>query len=121
MAKKNAAGSSILDRTDDAPELTEAFFAAATLYDGDKVVRRGRPKLDEPKQLVSIRFPAETLRRLRATGPGWQGLVVQAVEQRLGPAAHKKEDLNPAGPGTHSTPARRRRVTGPSRPSNVRA
>ena len=83
MPKKNAGGASILDKADDAPELTDAFFAAATLYDGDKIVRRGRPRLEEPRQLVSIRFPADTLRRLRATGPGWQGLVVQAVQQRL--------------------------------------
>jgi uncharacterized protein (DUF4415 family) len=73
MAKKKAAGSSILDSADDAPELTDAFFAAATVRDGDKVVRRGRPKLAAPKQLVTIRFPAETLGRLRAMGPGWQG------------------------------------------------
>jgi hypothetical protein len=64
MPKKNAAGSSMLDKADDAPELIDAFFVAATLYDGDKGARRGRPKLEEPKQLVRIRFKAETLRRL---------------------------------------------------------
>ena len=34
----------MLNSADDAPELTDAFFAAATVRDGDKVVRRGRPK-----------------------------------------------------------------------------
>ncbi len=97
MAKKNAAGSGILDKADDAPELTDAFFAAATVRDGDKIVRRGRPKLAEPKQLVSIRFPAATLLRLRAMGPGWQGVVVKAVEKELGATtattAHPKRSI----------------------------
>lgn len=84
MAKKSAAGSSILDEADDAPELTDAFFAAATVRDGDRIVRRGRPRLSAPKQLVTIRFPVQTLARLRAMGPGWQGLVVKAVEKELG-------------------------------------
>jgi uncharacterized protein (DUF4415 family) len=91
MAKKSAAGSSILDEADDAPELTDAFFEAATLYHGDKIIRRGRPKLAEPKQLVTIRFPAETLARLRAMGPGWQGVVVKAVEKELDSAAAEKK------------------------------
>jgi uncharacterized protein (DUF4415 family) len=51
--------------------------------DGDKVVRRGRPKLAAPKRLVAIRFSAQTLGRLRAMGRGWQGIVVKAVEKEL--------------------------------------
>ena len=77
MARKSDVGASILDPADDAPELTEEFFAAATL-------RRGRPLVAAPKVLVSIRFPVETLARLRALGPGWQGVVVRAVEKELG-------------------------------------
>jgi hypothetical protein len=34
---------------DDAPELDDAFFAAADLYDGEKLVRRGRPKSNSAK------------------------------------------------------------------------
>ena len=33
-----------------------------------------------PKRLVRIRFAVKTLARLRALGPGWQGVVVRAVE-----------------------------------------
>jgi hypothetical protein len=65
MTKKSAVGSGILHKADDAPELTDAFFAAATVHDGDKVVRRGRAKLAAPKRLVTIRFPAATLGRKR--------------------------------------------------------
>lgn len=72
-----------MDPVDDAPELTEAFFRAAELRDGERLVRRGRPRVAAPKEMVSIRFPAATLARLRALGPGWQGVVVRAVEKEL--------------------------------------
>src|SRR6266853_1061722 len=119
MAKKSVAGSSILDKADDAPELTDAFFAAATVRDGDKVVRRGRPKIAAPKQLVTIRFPADTLGRLRAMGPGWQGVVVKAVEAALdnGTATRPKRTVaKERGSGAHSTRARRKsRLSAPFR------
>ena len=94
--KEEAAGSSILDSGDDAPELTDAFFAAATVREGDKVVRRRRPKLTAPKQLVTIRFSAETLGRLRAMGrgPGDQGA---ANRRRLSDA----RSLAPVLPADH--------------------
>ena len=43
-----------------------------------------RAWLAGPTVVVSIRFPVETLARLRALGPGWQGVVVRAVEKELG-------------------------------------
>ena len=92
MPRKRKSGPSILDAADDAPELTDGFFAAATIRDGTRIVRRGRPKLDQPKRLVSIRFPADMLARLRATGPGWQGVVIDAVEKELNrPRVEPKE------------------------------
>jgi uncharacterized protein (DUF4415 family) len=96
MTRKNTAGAGILDKADDAPELTDDFFAAATLREGGKVVRRGRPRLADPKQLVTMRFPAETLRRLRALGPGWQGVVVRAVETALDNAGTAERAPNPS-------------------------
>ena len=33
---------------------------------------RGRPKSDNPKQAVSIRFSSEVLEYFKATGKGWQ-------------------------------------------------
>ena len=100
MPRKSSGGSSTLDKADDAPELTDAFFRDATVRDGDRIVRRGRPKLAAPKQLVSIRFPLETLGRLRATGPGWQGLVVQAVEAALDRRARKPESAKKSAAST---------------------
>ena len=83
MPRKCGSGPSILNEADDAPELTDGFFSAATIPDGARIVRRGRPKLRDPKRLVSIRFPADMLARLRAIGPGWQGVVIAAVEKEL--------------------------------------
>jgi uncharacterized protein (DUF4415 family) len=83
MPKKKIAGSVSLAPADDAPELTEAFFEQAEVRRGNTIVRRGRPPLPAPKQQVTLRFPADTLARLRARGPGWQALVVRAVEKEL--------------------------------------
>ncbi len=33
---------------------------------------RGRPKLANPKQLVSVRYSAEVLAYFKSTGDGWQ-------------------------------------------------
>jgi len=114
MRKKNVAGAAILDKADDAPELTDAFFAAATVREGDKIVRRGRPKVAAPKQLVTIRFPAKTLGRLRAMGPGWQGVVVKAVEAALdhGTTAEavQKTASRKRDAGASSARTRRRKV-----------
>ncbi len=57
---------------DTAPELTEEYFERADLYHGDKLIRRGRPPSDNPKQALKLRIDADVLEHFRATGPGWQ-------------------------------------------------
>jgi uncharacterized protein (DUF4415 family) len=46
----------------------------------------GRPKLENPKQLVSIRYSQEVLEFFRATGAGWQsrmdGVLKKHVEKQ---------------------------------------
>ena len=83
MPKRKIVESVLLDPADDAPELTDAFFEQAEIGHGNTIVRRGRPPLPAPKQQVTLRFPADMLARLRARGPGWQALVVRAVEKEL--------------------------------------
>ncbi len=81
MRKKVAKSSARSQRSrwtdpDDAPEVTEAMLARATLYKGDKVVRRGRPPLGEqPKQPVTLRLDADVIAAYRATGSGWQSRI----------------------------------------------
>ena len=47
---------------------------------------RGRPKLANPKQLVSVRYSAEVLDYFKSTGEGWQsrmdGVLRQYVARR---------------------------------------
>ena len=77
---------------DDAPELDEHFFATARISRGDVVLReatdtfarRGRPPLDDPKQLVSLRLDRIVLERLRAQGPGWQSRVNAVLRREVG-------------------------------------
>jgi DNA end-binding protein Ku len=57
---------------DDAPELTDEQLAAAELYRGDKLIRRGRPPSANPKEAVKLRLDADVLADARASGPGWQ-------------------------------------------------
>jgi len=73
MRKKNAAGSRKPPTDpDDAPELTADWFARANFMIGDKLISRGRPKLENPKEPINLRLDADTLARWRASGPGWQ-------------------------------------------------
>lgn len=72
MPRKKGAGALIWTDPDDAPELTEEWFATADLYQGDQLTRRGRPKSPAPKRQVTLRLDADLLEAIRATGPGWQ-------------------------------------------------
>lgn len=63
------------------PEITDAWIAGADLYEGDKLVRRGRPRLDAPRQLLSLRLPPQVVARWKATGPGWQTRMAEALEK----------------------------------------
>lgn len=77
---------------DDAPEWDEATFARAEIRHGDQllrpadgtVTRRGRPRAESPKQLVSLRIDQEVLDRFRAMGPGWQTRVNAALRKAVG-------------------------------------
>ena len=75
MRKKKRAGAGISKGwvdPDDAPELTDEHFERADVYRGDKLVRRGRPKLERPKRAVKLRLDQDVLDHFRASGPGWQ-------------------------------------------------
>ena len=69
---------------DDAPELTAEWFESAAAFVGNTPVRRGRPKVANPKQLVSLRLDRELVERLRAQGPGWQTRVNDALRKVVG-------------------------------------
>jgi len=69
---------------DDAPELTQEFFDAADLYEGGKLVRRGRPPVGErPKQAVKLRLSRDVIEHFRAGGPGWQTRINTTLERAV--------------------------------------
>ena len=42
---------------------------------------RGRPKLANPKQLVSVRYSAEVIEYFKSTGEGWQSRMDGVLRQ----------------------------------------
>ncbi len=81
-ANKHATPTDWVD-PDDAPELTAEFFERADLFDGDKLVRRGRPKAAVTKESVKLRLDADVLAALRATGAGWQTRINETLRASL--------------------------------------
>jgi uncharacterized protein (DUF4415 family) len=79
-AKQKNSKRTLLD-SDTPPEITDEWIAGADLYHGKKLVRRGRPKSDNPKQLLSLRLPPNVIARWKATGPGWQTRMVETLEK----------------------------------------
>ncbi len=63
------------------PEITDAWIFAADLYHGKKLVRRGRPKLESPRQLLSLRLPPKVVAQWKSTGPGWQTRMAETLEK----------------------------------------
>jgi uncharacterized protein (DUF4415 family) len=87
MSGKRGAGVTTWVDPDDAPELTDEHFERADLYEGEKLVRRGRPPTGTAKRLVSFRIDADVLERLRSLGPGWQTRAVEALRELANSAA----------------------------------
>jgi uncharacterized protein (DUF4415 family) len=69
---------------DDAPELTDEWFETADVYDGEKLISRGRPKSAFPKQAISLRVDADVLEKFKAEGRGWQGRMNDALRKAAG-------------------------------------
>jgi uncharacterized protein (DUF4415 family) len=66
---------------DDAPEWTAEMFERADLYHGDRLIRRGRPPSDNPKKALKLRIDADVVEHFRATGPGWQTRINDALRR----------------------------------------
>lgn len=89
MSEKKRALGSNLEKVDahvitpeeyeEIPELDEEWFAEADLYEGGKLIRRGRPPSPQSKRLVSLRLSPEILDHFQAGGPGWQTRLNDAL------------------------------------------
>lgn len=83
MPRKSGAGGSAWTDPDDAPELDKGFFDRADVYEGERLVRRGRPRLERPKRMVTLRLDSDVVDGLRSTGPGWQTRANAALAEWL--------------------------------------
>lgn len=67
---------------DEAVPFAEAFPAMA------EAMRKnvgGRPKAANPKVAVSLRLDRDVVEKFRATGPGWQTRINEALRQAVDP------------------------------------
>jgi uncharacterized protein (DUF4415 family) len=81
MSAKRKGSVRTSSRVDEIPELTEEWIRGADLYVGPKLVRRGRPPLAKPRQLLSIRLPQDVIAKWKASGPGWQTRMAEVLER----------------------------------------
>ena len=69
---------------DDAPDLSSpewlSPFAEADVYEGDKIVHRGRPLSAAPKISTTIRLSPDVVDHFRQDGPGWQSRIDAALK-----------------------------------------
>jgi uncharacterized protein (DUF4415 family) len=68
---------------DEIPELTSESFERGDLYHGSKLIRRGRPKSDDPKQQITLRLDAAVLRWFQQSGPGYQSRIGAALKSHM--------------------------------------
>ena len=81
MSAKRKGSVRTSQKSDEAPEITAEWISGADLYKGKKLVRRGRPKLANPRKLLSLRLPPEVIASWKASGPGWQTRMAQVIEK----------------------------------------
>ena len=64
------------------------WFESAEIREGDRLVRParvvGQPEKETEKEAVSIPIDADVLAYFRATGPGWQSRINEALRRAAG-------------------------------------
>ncbi len=68
---------------DDAPAITGEWVAGADLYNGKKIVRRGRPAGSAKKTQTTVRISNVVLAFFRASGRGWQTRMDEALKKHI--------------------------------------
>jgi uncharacterized protein (DUF4415 family) len=81
MSENKSGFISKLDPADDAPEMTEEWFAQADHYRDGKLISRGRPLGSGSRELISLRLDKDVLAVFRATGPGWQSRINDTLKR----------------------------------------
>ncbi len=82
MSAKRKSSVRISSKRDEAPEIDEKWIVEADLFRGEKLVRRGRPRLENPRVLLSLRLPQDVIESWKASGPGWQTRMAEVLEKK---------------------------------------
>jgi uncharacterized protein (DUF4415 family) len=76
------------DDVSDSPEFTKQEIAAAKPFAeafpalAESIRRgRGRPRLDSPKEAVTLRLSPETIARFKAGGDDWRARMSEALDE----------------------------------------
>ena len=69
---------------DDAPELTDEWFAKSQLHEAGKPMRRGRPPAERTKVATTLRLDADVVAHFKADGAGWQTRINDALRRIAG-------------------------------------
>lgn len=83
MSAKKPVTPSTLINPDEAPELTDTWFQRADLYEGGKMLRRGRPKAEVTKTPIKLRLDPDIIEAFKASGRGWQTRMNDALRDWL--------------------------------------
>ena len=75
---------SVTDPDDVRPVLSDAWFDEADAFIGERLVRRGRPRSDNPKTPVSIRLDPEVVAWFKRGGDGWQTRINEELRKVAG-------------------------------------
>lgn len=81
MSAKRKSSVRTSHKVDEVPELDRDWIEGADYYEGTRLVRRGRPKLEKPKRLLSLRLPPDVIANWKASGPGWQTRMAEMLER----------------------------------------
>lgn len=84
MTKKVSSTKSTWIDPDDVPPVGRDWFEGADHYRGDKLVRRGRPKAENPKKAVSLRLDPDVVDWFKNRGPGWQTRINDELRKIAG-------------------------------------
>jgi len=81
MSAKRKSSVRTSHNVDEVPELNRDWIEGADYFEGTRLVRRGRPKLEKPKRLLSLRLPPDVIANWKASGPGWQTRMAELIER----------------------------------------
>ena len=81
MSAKRKSSVRTSHNADEVPELNRDWIEGADYFEGTRLVRRGRPKLEKPKRLLSLRLPPDVIANWKASGPGWQTRMAELLER----------------------------------------